>query len=509
MRTTIAIAVVLMLVVAGCSQAPGAGTTTETEITTTESDAGAETTQSGSDATTDQTEQVVKPDDPDTDVLGWEAGYWYNETIDVNPDDGLNETELDKVVARSMARVERVRQLEFEEQVPVEIRTREEFRSSQNNRSMPENRRVFDNVKYESLFMINESTDSIAVQNRNSGSSVGGFYSPSENSIVVIADSGNASTPKLPELTLAHELTHALQDQKFGLDKFNQSTRELHNAKDGLIEGDANYLEHLYSERCKNTWNETCLTPSSSSGSGGGIANMGAYLIKYQPYSDGPAFVRGVRNDGGWKAVNDLYANSPASTEQIIHPETYSKDAPTKLTVQDTSNSEWTRLTLDSRPSYGSVGEAGIFSMFMYPYYASQGQSQIVPARDFFNMKEGSDELRSLDPLNYNSSYSDGWDGDRLAVYTNDAAAENETGYVWKSVWDSEEDASEFVEGYRQLLEYNGAQKVDGHENTWKIPADEEFNDAFYVQQQGDTVVIVNAPSVEELSDVRQGAAPE
>jgi len=497
MRTTIAIAVVLMLVVAGCSQAPGAGTTTDTEVTTT---------QPGSVTTA---EQVVKPDDPESDVLGWEAGYWYNETIDVTPEDGLNETELDTVVARSMARVERVRQLEFEEQVPVEIQTREEFRSSRNDRSMPENRRVFDNVKFESLFMINESTDSIAVQNRNSGSSVGGFYSPSENSIVVIADSGNASTPKLPELTLAHELTHALQDQKFGLGKFNQSTRELHNAKDGLIEGDANYLEHLYSERCENTWNEPCLTPSSSSGSGGDIANMGAYLIKFQPYSDGPAFVEGVHQRGGWEAVNDLYENPPASTEQVIHPDEYGEDQPTDFSIEDRTTDGWERLEVEGRPNYGSVGEASIFSMFMYPYYASQGQNQIVPARDFFNMKEGSDELRSLDPLNYNSSYSDGWDGDRLAVYTNDAAAENETGYVWKSAWDSEEDASEFVEGYTKLLQHNGAQKVDGHENTWTIPADEAFNDAFYVQQRGDTVVVVNAPSVEELSNVRQGAAPE
>ena len=62
MRTTIAIAVVLMLVVAGCSQAPGAGTTTDTEVNTTQP------------RSVTTTEQVVKPDDPESDVLGWEAG---------------------------------------------------------------------------------------------------------------------------------------------------------------------------------------------------------------------------------------------------------------------------------------------------------------------------------------------------------------------------------------------------------------------------------------------------
>ncbi|WP_135823295.1 Hvo_1808 family surface protein [Halorussus ruber] len=508
MRTTIAIAVVLMLVVAGCSQAPGAGPTTDTEATTTQPVAGTDTGQSGSDATTtDQTEQVVKPDDPETDVLGWEAGYWYNETLDVNPEDGLNDTELNATVARAMARVEKVRQLEFKERVPVEIKTREEFRKNSGDSSTPANRRLFDNVKYESLFMINESTDSLAVQNRNSGSWVGGFYSPSEKRIVVISE--NSTTPKLDEITLSQELFHALQDQHFNISGYDQSTRELHNAKDGIIEGDGNYVDYLYSQKCKEEWNGDCLTPDTTSSSDGGLTNLGPYLIKFQPYSDGPPFVKAIHERGGWEAVNEVYKNPPASTEQVIHPDKYGEDQPADFSIQDETSDGWKRLELKHRPSYGSVGEAGMFTMFMYPYYPSQGQTQLVPARDFFNTKQGSSELREFDPLNYNSSYSAGWDGDRLAVYTNPDAKANETGYVWKSVWDSEKDAKEFVEGYHKLLKYNGAKKVDGRANTWKIPQDKEFNDAFYIEQKGDTVVIVNAPSVEDLSGVRQGAAPK
>jgi hypothetical protein len=493
MRTTIAIAVVLMLVVAGCSQAPGTGTTTETDI----DDTTAVTTDGG----------AVEPDDPDSDVLGWEAGIWYNESIDVNPEDGLNETELNRTVSRSMARVERVRKLEFEERVPVEIVTREEFRANQSNRETPDDRRLFDNAKYESLFLINESTDSIAVQNSNSGSSVGGYYDPGKEEIVVISE--NASTPQLDEITLSQELFHALQDQKFDLSKFNQSTRELHNAKDGIIEGDGNYVDYLYSERCQNEWNGDCLTPESSGGSGSALANIGPYLLKYQPYSDGPAFVRSVENEGGWEAVNDIYENPPESTEQVIHPEKYGTDAPAEFGIENRASGGWERLTFENRPNYGSVGEASIFTMFMYPFYDSEQQTQIIPARDFFNRQEGSSQLRQIDPLNYESNYSDGWDGDKLAVYTNDEAAVNETGYVWKSVWDSERDASEFVDGYRQVLRYNDAEKVDGYENTWRIPDGNGFSDAFYVEQDGDTVVVVNAPSVSELSNVRAGAAPE
>lgn len=115
--------------------------------------------------------------------------------------------------------------------------------------------------------------------------------------------------------------------------------------------------------------------------------------------------------------------------------------------------------------------------------------------------------MAEFDPLNYNSSYSDGWDGDKLVVYTSESAAENETGYVWQTKWDSKQDASEFVEGYTKLLDYRNASEVDGRANTWVVRGN-GFADAFYVRQSGNTVTIVNAPTVEDLSSVRQGAAP-
>jgi hypothetical protein len=117
--------------------------------------------------------------------------------------------------------------------------------------------------------------------------------------------------------------------------------------------------------------------------------------------------------------------------------------------------------------------------------------------------------LNDHDLYNYNHSMSAGWDGDELYPYvTDDSAETNETGYVWKVVWDSERDATEFLDGYQSLLEYNGADPVEGRENTFRID-DGNFSDAFYVQQEGDTLYLVNAPSVSGLSDVREGAAPQ
>ncbi|SIQ67960.1 hypothetical protein SAMN05421858_0055 [Haladaptatus litoreus] len=498
MRTITVVAVALMLVLAGCSSTP-------TEDTTTGDPDVTNTTQAPDDTPSGE-RQAVHPPDPESDVLGWEEGYWYNETVNVTRDDGLNDSELDAVVSRSMARVEKIRGLEFDKKVPVKVISRDEFRSEQGKQTTPPKRTLFDNVKFEALMMIDESTDSIAVQTQNSGTSVGGYYSPGKESIVII--SNNQSSPKMNEITLSQELFHALQDQKFGFDSFDQSTRERHNAIDGVVEGDGNYLDYLYEQRCNNAWQGTCLMPDESESSGGGqLANIGPYLLKFQPYSDGPPFVKAIHEEQGWEGVNALYENPPASTEQVIHPEKYPDDEPAQITVQDRTSNGWERLKPEGRPNFGEVGEAGIFSMFMYPAYESQ-RAPVIPANQFIN-RDSEGNPQEFDPLNYRSTPTEGWDGDKIVAYTNDNTPKNETGYVFKTKWDSNKDATEFVDAYKRLLNYRNAKQVDGRQNTWTVPDSTGFGDAFYVQQNGDTVVIVNAPTVNDLSDVRRGSAPQ
>ncbi|MFC6726777.1 Hvo_1808 family surface protein, partial [Halobium palmae] len=196
--------------------------------------------------------------DPDADRLGWEGGYWYNESVAVDESDGLNDSELAAVVNRTMARVELIRGLEFEERVPVEVVLRSEFQRSQSGGTTPASVRRFDNAKFEALFMINESTESIGVQRTNSGVSVGGYYSPSQDRIVVVSDT---ETPTVDASTLAHELVHGLQDQQFDLSKVTSETRRGNNAVDGLVEGDANLVQYAFDRRCGAEWD--CLGDGS------------------------------------------------------------------------------------------------------------------------------------------------------------------------------------------------------------------------------------------------------
>jgi hypothetical protein len=519
-KSTLAVLTALLIVVAGCSGGGGNATPTATGTdapvdtatttpTTDDSTATPTPTDSPTDTPTEpptDTPTETPSDslqDPATDTLGWESvngtGLWYNESITVDRSDGLNASELDKVVARGMARVEQIRRLEFEGSVPVEVISREQFReesAGSYSGVSPENR-LHQNVKWEAMLMINESTDSIAVSQSNQGSTVGGYYSPTEERIVIVSE--NTTSPKMNEVTLSQELFHALQDQTFNISSFDQSTEELHNAKDGIIEGDGNFVDRLYQQRCESDWD--CLMPQQSGGGGGDI-HFGQYLVTFQPYSDGPSFVQEIYQRGDWEAVNAVYENPPASTEQVIHPEKYGEDAPADMSFTDRSGPEWNVLDLpNGTHNYATFGEAGFATMFFYPYYPSQGQATpVVGPRQFFNLTSQG-QVSSVDPLNYSNRYTAGWDGDRLYPYvTDDSFETNETGYVWKTVWDSGTDASEFLEGYRQLLGYHDAEQVS--ENTYRIPEESGFEDAIYVQQSGETVYIVNAPTVDELGDV-------
>jgi hypothetical protein len=432
--------------------------------------------------------------DPPADRLGWEDGRWYNETLDIDRSDGLNESELDAVVARSMARVEQIRRIEFQQTPPVSVISRETYRDRYQFGAVSGSAHLFANIKYEALLMINESTDASSVQEQLYDGAVGGFYSPSTGEVVVISE--NTSTPKMDEITLSQELFHALQDQRFNI-SYNSTTREQHNANDGIVEGDGNYVDHLYAQRCNTDWN--CLMPQETQTQDGQNPHIGLLQILLQPYSSGPRFVRDVRRTGGWDAVNDIYANPPASTEQTIHPEKYPTDTPTSVSIPDRSGDKWRRLSVAGRPNHASVGEAGLFVTLWYLAYETGGQQSVIPLDEHYNSGSDSDIERYL----YNHSATAGWDGDRLVPYVTDESGEtNETGYVYKSVWDSTEDAAEFHQAYEELLTARGATPVRNHSNVYRIGDDREFGDAFYLNRTDDTVFVVNAPTVEGLWDV-------
>ena len=454
-----------LVVLAGCGGAVDPGTETETPT-------GTVTDTSTPTATPAPTPAHGGFDDPATDRLGWEDGYWFDESLSVTTADGLNASERDAVVARTMARVERIRGLEFESAVPVTVVDRETYLADENVTATG-----WDEAVWEALLLVGEDRSVEAVFESFYGASVQGSYVPSEDRIVVVSDTAQ---PTLDRRTLAHELVHALQDQHFGqvFDGRANLTRDERLARQGLIEGDAGYVEDLYEQRCESGW--ACL-PRPPAGPGASLDDdMGVYVAAYQPYSDGPAFVNRLHERGGWAAVDAAYADPPTSSAQVIHPDRYPNWSAREVRIPDRSSANWTRF---DRSSPGTtVGEASLFATV----WANGGT-------ETFHLQRPTRPHRAY---NYTHPITDGWVGDRLVPYRNGT----ETGYVLRTEWATTGDAAAFAIAYRDLLRTRrGAERREG--DVLVVPAG-PYADAFRVTRNGTTVTVVNAPTVESLDSV-------
>lgn len=420
------------------------------------------------------------PADPPADTLGWEDGRWSNESLAIDQADGLNDSELHAFVARAKARVERIRGLEFTEPVPVRVISRDEYRADSGDISPPESADAFRNQVWEALFLVDEETDVNAAFAGVYGSSVQGYYSSGSGDIVIVSDSPDEL--RVDRGTLVHELVHALQDQHLGLETRGSSSDET-RARLGATEGDANYVQFRYDERCEAEW--TCVETPASERQDGREFNMGVFVTLFEPYSEGPTFVRTLRERGGWELVNEVIrTRHPASTEQTIHPEKFFADQPREVPVPDRSGPGWSRLTNVSEHPWDTVGEASLYATFW--------ANGVIPRDHLF----GDDDPDSR--YNYSHPITAGWDGDRVIPYQSD---DGEHGYVFASVWDSERDATQFREAYVQLL-VEGHDATEVREGVYRVPESDSFDDAFRIRQEGDRVVIVNAPNVEVLDEV-------
>ncbi len=163
-----------------------------------------------------------------------------------------------------------------------------------------------------------------------------GFYVPETGELV--ATGSNADPSLVDGVVLAHELTHALDDQHFGLvrvDRLAATCRDERSAAAlGAVEGSAQF----FSIAAIPDLSPIATGPNPAIGAG----NLEAVppfvqALQQWPYTAGTAFIQARYSDGGTAAVNEALRHLPVSTEQILHPERYPNDTPQPLDVPDLS----------------------------------------------------------------------------------------------------------------------------------------------------------------------------
>jgi hypothetical protein len=282
----------------------------------------------------------------------------------------------------------------------------------------------------------------------------------------------------------AHELTHALQDQHFGLRVRRQlgfDTPDAEAAWAALTEGDATavmlqrelqgsgktFAAVLDSELATPGLAE--LVPSSPDAKKFQSAPRVVREALSFPYLQGVRFAAALFARGGWERLDAAYVHPPLSTEQILHPERYGGaggDQPIRVELPDVR---------------GILG----------PGY----EPQLTEPLGEFDLQLYLGEY--IDPQ-IAAVASEGWGGCAVALYR--GAGKDGQACVLSSVWDSEDDALEFFGGLLGALEKRYPEQTGVADQTttdqviWNVDKTSRFQNVVRMRERA-VVCLERVPS--------------
>ena len=262
-------------------------------------------------------------------------------------------------VAVIAARVEALRGLRFREvprAVAVTPAQAEREGLEDLDRSYPPARRRADEEVLKLLGLIAPSVSLRDVSAETFSEGVAGYYDPRTKRLRTVRGVATG-TRVLAEMVLAHELTHALEDQRFrlGLDAAGgDDDRAL--ARLALVEGTATAVMYRYVQRWFSREELLGGVLASAFADTGSLPPFLEAQLVF-PYVGGRAFVDAlVRRAGGRWTLVDLAdrVRAPASTEQILHPEAWvrvQEPLPVSLRLSGVLGHRWRRT------AGGTLGE--------------------------------------------------------------------------------------------------------------------------------------------------------
>ena len=250
-------------------------------------------------------------------------------TVEVGPDTvpAAGASELERVLPDLLRFTSAARGLPFVRPVRVTLLGDDEFRerlkadAEEDAEEDEEELRATQRV-LEGLGLLEKGIDLDEALESLYGDAVAGFYDTEKDDLVVRGKEVN----EYLRVTLVHELTHALQDQHFDIDRDDLDDRddEATTGLQGLVEGDAVRVERLYLESLPLAEQKEAERQEVSAGAGvgQGIPEVLLQLVVF-PYLVGPEFATAVFEHGGQERLDAAYGSPPTTTEQLLHPEAF------------------------------------------------------------------------------------------------------------------------------------------------------------------------------------------
>ncbi len=235
------------------------------------------------------------------------------------------------------------------------------------------------------------------------GEQIGAFYDQHTHELFTFSE--HPLTHSQNQVILAHELTHALQDQHFDLNKLPLETRGNDDralAASALVEGDATVVMNAY---LAGNLSAAALRDHLAGALTTDVRQLAAaprYLRETLlfPYLQGLQFTTALENQGGRAAIAQAFRDPPVSSSQIMHPEKYlatPREQPTEIVLADTT-------VLGTEPVVNNVLGEFTLEQVLESWTKDKAQS---------------------------SSLAAGWRGDRILVYGTPAACS----YVCRTAW--------------------------------------------------------------------------
>lgn len=328
-------------------------------------------------------------------------------------------------IAEVMDQLEQIRGFDFSQRVVAEPVTQAEIGQGYTkylDQAFPEEFYARRSLAWQTIGVIPSGTSIRDALLEYGNTQVIGYYDTVTGELKFI---GEQDPSPLERITLAHELTHAIDDQRFGLERIDQLGAQCRDeeveASTGLIEGNATYFMYR--------WAQAFLTPEEQ-------VQMATEAVAQQPppsdippfidatqlwpYTAGLRFVTWLDGTGGLDAVDAAFEHPPVTTEQVMHPERYPNDLPVPVDVPDLApelGAGWSDLDVQA------VGEMWLDQALRLRL--EQDESDAAAA---------------------------GWDGGIYRAWSQG----DRVAVVLATTWDSQRDAEEFAGAMSDWIEATG-----------------------------------------------------